>query len=116
MARTAAEAATKAVSLELIKRACRSVSVDGMSAVQDAAKHLGLTEDAVLVARQEIAVGGFQRKCEQRVKNLTPVEWAEHHALHAAELQTRTFIADEGTRRAGIAGEKAALKAVSDTA
>jgi len=116
LARTAAEAATKATSHELIMKACRVAAVDGMHAVHEAATHLGLTEDAVMVARQEVAVGGFQRKCEQRVKNLTPVEWAEHHALHAAELQTRTFIADEGTRRADIAGEREALKAVVDTA
>lgn len=116
LARTAAEAATKASSHELIMKACRVAAVDGMDAVHAAAKHLGLTEDAVMVARQEVAVGGFQRKCEQRVKSMTPVEWAEHHAIHAAEVQTRTFINDEGSRRAALAGEKAALNAVNQTA
>lgn len=116
LARTAAEAATKATSHELILKACRVAAVDGMDAVQTAAKHLGLTEDAVMVARQEIAVGGFQRKCERRVKSLTPVEWAEHHALHDAEVKTKTFINTEGSRRAALAGEKAALNAVSQTA
>jgi hypothetical protein len=115
LARTAAEAATKASSHELIMKACRVASVDGMHAVHEAAKNLGLTEDAVMVARQEVAVGGFQRRCENRVKTLTPVEWAEHHALHAAELQTRTFINDEGSRRAMAAGEKAAMAAVGQT-
>lgn len=115
LARTSAEAATKATSQELIMKACRVASVDGMHAVHEAAKNLGLTEDAVMVARQEVAVGGFQRRCENRVKTLTPVEWAEHHALHAAELQTRAFIIDEGSRRAMAAGEKAALAAVGQT-
>jgi len=116
LARTAAEAATKATSHELITKACRIAAVDGMDAVHEASKHLGLTEDEVMVARQEVAVGGFQRKCEQRVKNLMPVEWAEHHALHAAEMQTRAFINNEGSRRAAFAGEKAALSAVAHTA
>lgn len=116
LARTAAEAATKATSHELIFKACRVAAVDGMDAIHAASKHLGLTEDAVMVARQEVALGGFQRRCESRVKSMMPVEWAEHHAMHNTEVQVKTFINEEGSRRAALAGETAAVSAVQQTA
>lgn len=114
IARTAAESATKATSHDVVASACREAAGDGMYAVEQAAKTLGLTEDAVLAAKQEVAMGGFQRKCIERVKRLTPIEHAEHTALNLAEAKTKVWVKDEAARRASAAGQAAAVKAVTE--
>merc|ERR1719421_1626968 len=45
IARTAAESATKATSHDVVASACREAAGDGMYAVEQAAKTLGLTEE-----------------------------------------------------------------------
>lgn len=114
LARTAAESAVKAASHDVVSSACRVAAGDGMYAVEKAAEKLGLTEDAVLAAKQEVAMGGFQKKCIERVKRLMPIEHAEHTALNLAEQKTKVWIKDEASRRASQAGQAAAIKAVTE--
>lgn len=109
---TAADAATKAATNDLVHRACRLAAADGMKAIHIAGEKMGLSEDAVDVARQEVAMGSFQRHCVERVERMTPVHWAQHQSLIHTRDKVKAFVLEEASARAGAAGEQAALREV----